>query len=382
MPTFTTIALENLLQHRNPTKNPSTLKTPSPIPPLEKSSESDSKKDEQKKEKNKLNHIYISPALYTTPEPTPILLETSFPASSVSPSPYVFNRKGRGARSGTESVSSVNKRIDGFEVSQESGVIVDDDDDDVGQDDDDDDVEEEFEDPRCDSVSVASSNDCGNMSFVSSNHAGEFYDATEEFSSDGSMLSLPSWSRNLESELHTTRLSLLEEVDKRKTAEDDLAAMSTHWQTFSRLLLPETGLAFLAPSNDGSRMQVDFNAVKQFSEEVIVARYIDEAMGKAEAKAEAELAADVIIGSKDKEISRLKDRLQYYEAMIHEMSQKNLETMEVARRQRERKRGQRKWLWSCIGMSIVIGASVIAYSYVPQPTNTVDDTQPEAGLDS
>ena len=56
---------------------------------------------------------------------------------------------------------------------------------------------------------------------------------------------------------------------------------------------------------------------------------------------------------------------------------------EVARRQRDRKRGLRKWLWSCIGMSIVIGASVIAYSYAPQHEsleNVVSDTQPDAGV--
>ncbi|KAI3810621.1 hypothetical protein L1987_20242 [Smallanthus sonchifolius] len=67
--------------------------------------------------------------------------------------------------------------------------------------------------------------------------------------------------------------------------------------------------------------------------------------------------------------------------MIHEMSQNNLESMEVARRHRERRRGQRKWLWRCVGMSIAIGASVIAYSYAPhhrQSLENVNDTHPEA----
>lgn len=52
---------------------------------------------------------------------------------------------------------------------------------------------------------------------------------------------------------------------------------------------------------------------------------------------------------------------------------------EVARRQREKKKGYRKWLWSCIGMSIVIGASVIAYSYAP-PTTT-NTAESESGHD-
>nr|GEX01009.1 uncharacterized protein [Tanacetum cinerariifolium] len=382
MPTFTTIALENLLEHRKPDSNSSTFKHP--LPSLTKPT-NDLTQNEQDftKSRNPLNHVFISPSLYTTPEPTPILDYSS--SGSVSSSPYVFNRKGRGGGG----VGSVNRKIDGFQVENRDGnendLVVG-----GGQNENCHDEEEvdEFVDPRCDSLSVASSsefNDPGRLlGFENVTHVGEFYDAIEDFSSDGSMLSLASCSRNIESELHTTRLSLFEEIEKRKTAEDDLAAMSTHWQRVGNILLSQTGFPLLAPSNDGSRMRIDINAIKQFSEEVIVARFVSEATGKAEAQAEAELAADVIIGSKDKEISRLKDRLQYYEAMIHEMSQKNLESMEVARRQRDRKRGLRKWLWSCIGMSIVIGASVVAYSYAPQHQlleNVVGDTQPDVGND-
>ncbi|KAI3810600.1 hypothetical protein L1987_20221 [Smallanthus sonchifolius] len=155
--------------------------------------------------------------------------------------------------------------------------------------------------------------------------------------------------------------------------------MCTHLQQVSKILLSKTGVT--SSSDDSSPTRFDINAMKQLSEEIIVARFVAEAMGKVEARTEAELAAQVIIGSKDKEISRLQDRIQYYEAMIHEMSQNNLESMEVARRHRERRRGQRKWLWRCVGMSIAIGASVIAYSYAPhhhQSLENVNDTHPEA----
>lgn len=40
-------------------------------------------------------------------------------------------------------------------------------------------------------------------------------------------------------------------------------------------------------------------------------------------------------------------------------------TAEVARRQLERKRSRRRWLWSFMGLSIAIGASLAAYSYIP-----------------
>ncbi|KAI3676108.1 hypothetical protein L1987_85707 [Smallanthus sonchifolius] len=367
MPTFTTIALQNLLEHR--------------IPATKQEEGNDA--EEKSKARKRLNHIYISPALYTTPQPTPILDYSS--SGSVSPSPYVFNRKGRGGG------KSANRRIDGFEVQTceelaesslfggegeiESRLVV--------EAEDADDVD--FVDPRCDSLSVTRSsdlNDSGrlgleNMS-VASNQIGEFYDATEDFSSDGSMLSLASYRGNIESELQTARVNLLEEIEKRKAAEADVAAMCTHLQRVSKILLSQTGGT---PSDDSSPTRFDINAMKHLSEEIIVARFVAEAMGKAEARTEAELAAQVVIGSKDKEISRLQDRLQYYEAMIHEMSQNNLESMEVARRSRERRRGQRKWLWRCVGMSIAIGASVIAYSYAPQhhqSLENVNDTHPDA----
>lgn len=395
MPTFTTIALENLLEHRNSGKNSSTLKNPQPST----NQNDEATEEERAKTSKRLNHIYISPALYTTPEPTPILDYSS--SGSLSSSPYVFNRKGRGGG------KSANRRIDGFEVEGSgsgSGSQL------VGnggealQGGEEELVEssffgggeenenckavegegecadyDDFLDPRCDSFSVGSSselNDSGRLGVASmsilSNQIGEFYDAIEDFSSDGSIASC---SRNIESELCATRLSLLEEIEKRKTAENNVAMMCSRFQRMGKILLS---------SNDSSgMMQFDINEMEQFSQQVIVARFVAEAVGKAEAQAEAEVAAQVIIGSKDKEISRLRDRLQYYEAMIHEMSQKNVESMEVARSQRERKRGERKWLWSCIGISIVVGASIIAYSYAPLPTAAAGggggDPQVEAG---
>lgn len=165
MPTFTTIALENLLEYRNSSSkisNSSTLNL-----------NLNHTQQQQHEEKKRLNHIYISPALYTTPEPTPILDYSS--SGSTSPSPYVFNRKGRGGG------KSANRRIDGFEVQSIDGgnevtlldaevqsdnlLVIDDD-------------------PPCDSLTSSELNDSGrllgfeNMSLVS-NHIGEFYDAIE-----------------------------------------------------------------------------------------------------------------------------------------------------------------------------------------------------------
>ncbi|KAD5317866.1 hypothetical protein E3N88_17812 [Mikania micrantha] len=326
MPTFTTIALQNLLDHRTSGKNSSTLNNPQ---------------------------------------------------SSTEKPCYLPNQEQDELKSNAR--KSAGWRIDGSEVESDgnggNGVQIDEKDDD-------------FEDPGCDSSSVGSSSDLidssglgfENVSVVS-NQIGEFYDATEDFLLDGPISSVASCSSKIELELRTTRNNLLVEIEKRKSAEDDVGAMRTHWCRIIKFLLTHTSQAPASSSNNISlTTRFDINAVKQLSEEVVVVRFVAEAMGKAEAKAETELATQLIVTTKDREIARLRDRLQYYETMIHEMSQNNLESMEVARRNRERRRMQRKWLWCCIGMTVVIGTSVIAYSYAPQhhPLEKACDAHPEA----
>ncbi|KAL8121070.1 hypothetical protein AgCh_018001 [Apium graveolens] len=44
-------------------------------------------------------------------------------------------------------------------------------------------------------------------------------------------------------------------------------------------------------------------------------------------------------------------------------------TMEVARKQRKKKKTLQKWLWGGLGLSITIGASVVAYSFLQQTSN-------------
>lgn len=104
--------------------------------------------------------------------------------------------------------------------------------------------------------------------------------------------------------------------------------MQSQWQRVSNLLSSQAGLTFPTPINaTHSSMQFDISSVEQLSQEVVVARFVADAIGKGQAHAEAELAAEAIIESKHKEISRLQDRLKYYEAVNHEMSQRNQEVM-------------------------------------------------------
>lgn len=84
------------------------------------------------------------------------------------------------------------------------------------------------------------------------------------------------------------------------------------------------GLTFPGPPSASGSLQFD-NMIDLFSQEVLVSRFVAEAVGRGQASAEAEEAAVSIIESKNQEISRLHDRLQYYETvnscfMIREVS--------------------------------------------------------------
>ncbi|KAL0348164.1 UNVERIFIED_CONTAM: hypothetical protein Sangu_1044200 [Sesamum angustifolium] len=312
MPTFAPIAFQNLLE-------PDSLKKPS-------------------SRNGGPRHLYISPVLYATPEQAPI--PECSPPEPLSPSPYLVNHKRR--RGGIERKVGVPELPSG----EDGGLTLEEEEvgenfvneDLVGEED------EGFFDPRSEAVSVGSEleacdlsrNQIESQSFVSAQ--GEFFDAIDvkivnslmtqlalftEFSSDGSISNTSLYDPNIESELHATRLSLLEEIERRKTAEETLIVMRSQWERI-RSLMSEVGLTFPAPPAASDSMQLENSLIDQISQEVVVARFVAEAIGRGQARAEAEKAASAIIEAKDQEILRLRDRLQYYETVNHELSQRKL----------------------------------------------------------
>lgn len=67
--------------------------------------------------------------------------------------------------------------------------------------------------------------------------------------------------------------------------------------------------------------------MEDLSEQVVVARFIADAVGRVTARAEVETDMDAQIEAKNFEIARLLDRLHYYEVVNHEMSQRNQEAI-------------------------------------------------------
>lgn len=375
MPTFTSIALESLIEPRFRDSFRDSAKK------SVKSVKDDDDKEirEEETRKPSRNRVNISPALYITPEPTPIVYSSS---ESLSPSPYVANRKGRG---GLRRRSEVVVRKEEERVQEEKEVVVEDEE--VRKDEEMREVveeSEEFVDTRCDTLSVGSSSDVRELGSVNGWNPVEFYDADDDFSHDGSVSSTLHSCHSFESEMRATRLSLLDEIGKRKVSEDALGLMYSQWQRVADLLLAQAGLRFPAPSIG---MQFDIGPIEQFCQELVVTRFVSEAIGQGLACAEAEIAAEEIFKAKDQEISRLRDRLQYYEAVNHEMSQRNQEVIEVARKQRKKKKTLQKWLWGGLGLSIAIGASVVAYSCLQQtsdiePSPTLSEPVNATGISS
>ncbi|KAL7124963.1 hypothetical protein ABFS83_14G084000 [Erythranthe nasuta] len=338
MPTFTTIALENLLEPRVRHSSKKQL--------FHGDSEDLNPRNEGTR------HLYISPALYATPDQAP-LPEFSSP-DPVLPSPYLVNlkrRRGGIQRSGAPELPE--EVLENFAIEEFVGK-----DDGGGK-------EEGFLDPKIEAAAAEADElnitqfDC--RSFVSA--PGDFFDAIDEFSSDGSISNTPLHD-SIESELRASRLRLLDEIERRKAAEETLDSIRSQWERI-RSIMSDAGLTFpaLPIGSDASQIENN-NTLDQISQEIIVTKFVADAIGRGQARAEAEEAASAIIELKEQQIMRLKDRLQYYETVNHEMSQRKL--VDVARKQQERKRSRRRWLWGIMGLSIAIGASVVAYSYIPR----------------
>ncbi|KAI3798872.1 hypothetical protein L1987_34156 [Smallanthus sonchifolius] len=337
----------------------------------------------------------ILPALYATPEPTPL----PDSPSSFAPSPYIVNHKRRGPRlskalsedkaalrqaladektndsvrsleaediescrgvNGTDNVHEYVEDVHSeFVVSGDLGKDIISNDAVAGQDNLDD-----FFDPQ-DSLSVSSSTDRDSnyglaRSLNLNSSVSEFYDAWEELSSESGSQIL---SNDIEAELREVRLSLLAEMDKRKQAEDYINDMRSQWGRICQHLslvglnLPEDPIMLKDLSEEDLK--------DELSRQIHVIRFVSDSIGRGMAKAEIGAEMEAQLESKNFEIARLLDRLRYYEAVNHEMSQRNQETIETVRRVRQGRKRRQRWIWGSIVAAVTIGSAALAWSYLP-----------------
>ncbi|KAL5752628.1 hypothetical protein ACOSP7_022827 [Xanthoceras sorbifolium] len=238
---------------------------------------------------------------------------------------------------------------------------------------------EDFFDPR-ESMSYTSNTDGedntgAESSMRNATPMGEFYDAWDELCSESGPQHSPS---DNEAELRAIRMSLLMEIEKRTQAEEALNYMQSHWQRL-RQQLAHVGLRL--PENltvvaEGEHS--DSDPAEELCRQVYLARFVSESVGRGIAKAEMEAEMESEIESKNFEIARLCDRLHYYEAMNREMSQRNQEAVEMARRDRQKRKRRQKWVWGSIAAAITLGTAALAWSYLPTGKGSTSTGAPGA----
>ncbi|KAG7539513.1 hypothetical protein ISN44_As13g031510 [Arabidopsis suecica] len=201
-------------------------------------------------------------------------------------------------------------------------------------------------------------------------HVGEFYDACDELSTDSGMQSSVN---NIESELREMRLGLLMEIERRRQAEETLEQMQVHWRRL-RDQLADVGM-FLPL--DPTSSQYSMNLADELRCQLEVTRFVSDSLGSDLAKAEVEMEMEAELEAKNFEISRLSERLHYYETVNQEMSQRNQEAIEVARRDGQKRKRRQRWIWGSIAATITLGSGVLAWSYLPPGMLSSDEAQPQ-----
>ncbi|KAL0924991.1 hypothetical protein M5K25_003293 [Dendrobium thyrsiflorum] len=352
MPTLTASTLDRLLEPSS--RNPSIPKHP-PV----------------KLEPTMANSrpLFASPALYATPTVTPLPLPDS--PSFFPPSPYIVNHKRRGPRlqkppPPLEAEKEVDSKDEakGIDYDKKLGttspiVSVEDNNSGNGIA-----VNEEAED-FLDSMSSASNLEAEDGSAVEGmrkmgTDMSDYYDAYDEISSDGSSRSS---FRKAEDEIRDMRLNLLMEIEKRKQAEDTVESLQLKWQNLRRHL-STVGLV-LPNLHTAKEVEAIIDPAEDLSQQIVVATVVTASVARGCARAAAEMEMQPFIEAKNFEITRLLDRLRYYEATNREMSQRNQEAVERARQRRHRRNRRQKWFWGCIGLAVTLGSAAIAWSYLP-----------------
>lgn len=131
---------------------------------------------------------------------------------------------------------------------------------------------------------------------------------------------------DIESELREIRLTLLMEIEKRKQAEETLTNVRNQWQRI-REQLSLVGLTFPIVPTASSENEHPADFAADVCQQVYLARFVSNSIGRGIAKAEAEMEMETQVKLKNIEIARLCDRLRYYEAVNQEMSQRNQEVV-------------------------------------------------------
>ncbi|KAL3686122.1 hypothetical protein R1sor_004144 [Riccia sorocarpa] len=158
---------------------------------------------------------------------------------------------------------------------------------------------------------------------------------------------------------------LAEEIKRRIRAEEALIALQQQRDGMLQLL-SSAGIS-VSPSDPSKLGEHGLEiGISQFeAEKLAVARTVAVAVARGAMKAEAEAELQSVLAEKSKEIARLRDKLQYYETLNHEMSQRNQEAIEIARQTRRRRQRRQRFAVLGVSAAICVGVSAaVVYHYV------------------
>lgn len=197
-----------------------------------------------------------------------------------------------------------------------------------------------------------------------------FFDAEDDLSTEDLAVqsqTSESFNSRIQCEIDALRSKISMEIERSTRAEETLSLWQNRWQEtiekFSLIGLSLPSIEISASSQGEKAVLVDF--ADDVCGQVIVARMVAHAVGRGSLRAELDQEMKMLIDSKDFEISRLRDKLQYYELVNREMSQRNQEAIELGRRRRRAQKKRQKWIWSSLAISLAVGTTAVAYTYIP-----------------
>lgn len=164
--------------------------------------------------------------------------------------------------------------------------------------------------------------------------------------------------------------TLQEELARRIKAEDTLASLQRRWNQMARRCL-SIGLelkpgAGRCQGDAADQVQGHIDPFEILSQKLVIARLVGGSVARAAIQAAKEEEFESMLAAKNWEISRLRDKLQYYELVNHEMSQRNQEIIEASQRRKQRRQKRQKLVLGCLGAALSVGtAGLVLYKLFP-----------------
>lgn len=224
------------------------------------------------------------------------------------------------------------------------------------------------------------SDDFDGRSHASCQTSEEFYDALDGlpdgYSSedgDGKAQASPASNQGMAA-------SLQEELARRIKAEDTLASLQRRWNQMARRCLSiglelKPGAGRRGDAADQAQGIID--PFEIISQKLVIARLVGGSVARAAIQVATEEEFESMLAAKNREISRLHDKLQYYELVNQEMSQRNQEIIEASQRRKQRCQKRQKLVLGCLGAALCVGTTgLVLYKLFPKPY-AVEHSLPE-----